>query len=45
MLAQVRTPGATCKGFLILEATLIDVKNRYQHQDSNPDLWNAVPMV
>ena len=45
MLAYDRTPsGATCKGVLQLEATFIDVKNMYLHQDSNLGLWNTVPM-
>ena len=36
VLAYVRTPSrATCKGVLQLEATFIDVKNRYLHRDSN----------
>ena len=37
--------GATCKGVLQLEATFIDVKNMYLHRDSNPSLWNTVPMI
>ena len=42
MLAKVRTPsGATCKGVLRLEATFIDVKNMYLHQDSNLGLRNT----
>ena len=46
MLAQVRTPGgATCKGVLQLEATFTDVKNMYLQKDSNPGLWNTVPML
>ena len=46
MLAKVRTPsGATCKGVLQLEATFIDVKNMCLHRDSNPSLWNTVPML
>ena len=28
-----------------LESTFIDVKNRHLHQDSNPGLWNTVPML
>ena len=36
MPAKVTTPsGATCKGVLQLEATFIDVKNMYHHQDLN----------
>ena len=36
MLAKVRTPnGASHKGVLQLEATFIDVKTMYLHQDSN----------
>ena len=46
MLAQVRTPsGATCKGVFQLEATFTKVKNKYLHWDSNPGLWNTVPML
>ena len=46
MLAYVRAPsGATCKGVLQLEATVIDVENMYLHRDLNPGLWNTVPML
>ena len=46
MLALVRTPsGATCKGVLQLEATFIEVKNMYLHQDSNPGLWHSTGTV
>ena len=46
MLAQDRTPsGATYKGVLQLKATFIEVKNMYLHRDSNPGLWNTVPML
>ena len=46
MLDYVRTPsGATCKGVLQLDATFIEVKNMYLHRDSNPGLWNTVPML
>ena len=27
---------------LQLEATFIEVKNMYLHQDSNPGLWNTI---
>ena len=46
MLAKVRkSSGATCKALPQLEATLIDVKNMYLHRDSNPGLWNTIPML
>ena len=46
MLAVVRTPSqATRMGILQLEATFIDVKNMHLRQDSNPGLWNTVPML
>ena len=46
MLAYVKTPsGATCKGVLQLKATFIEVKNMYPHQESNPGLWNTIPML
>ena len=44
--AKIRTPsGATCKGVLQLEASFIEVKNMYLHQDSNSGLWNTIPML
>ena len=45
MLALVRTPGATSKGVFQQKAIFIDVKNMYLHWDSNPGLWNAVPVL
>ena len=46
MLAYVRTPSrATCKGVLQQEATFIELKNMYLHQDPNPGLWNIVQML
>ena len=33
------------KGIFQLEATFVDVKNMHLHWDSNPGLWNTVPML
>ena len=46
MLAKVRTPAeATCKAFLQLKASFIDVKKLFLQWGSNQCVWNTIPML